>query len=156
MSKESGEIFVGILTVAVLAAIFGLVSMRGDEPGTAPADGHYRISAVFDQVDGLYPGDGIRLGGIRIGTVESQRLDDRHRAVLTFAIDRDVALPLDTSAAVHTSGLFGSKFVELEPGGDYDYLGNGDEIVFTQGSLVISDLLDMIIARGKSRRGESR
>ncbi len=151
MTRESREISVGVLTLFIFASFFALVS-TGQDNSTKTDEEHYRVSAIFNRVDGLLPGDEVRMGGIRIGSVESQQLDNRHRAVLIFAIDKAVELPLDTSAAIHTSGLFGSKYVEIEAGGDFDYLTEGDEIMFTQDSLVISDLLELIIAEGESRQ----
>ena len=63
-------------------------------------------------------------------------------------------LPLDTSAAIHTDGLFGSKFVVLEPGAEEDVLQSGDEFTYTQDAVVVSDLLDLIIAEGKAARAK--
>ena len=157
MIRETKEIITGTLTVAVFAIMVSLVMSPSGKPGDPSqqqGDGHYRISATFNMVDGLYPGDDVRLGGIKVVSVENLELDSSYNAILTFAIQDGVALPLDTSVAIHTSGLFGSKFVELEPGGEYDYMGNGDEVMFAQGSIVISDLLDLIIAEGKSKRNE--
>ncbi len=151
MTREAKEILTGTLAIAVFAVMVSLVTTGGGG-SQHPSDGHYRISAVFNMVDGLYPGDDVRLGGIKIGTVESQTLDSEYRAVLTLAVRDDVPLPMDTSVAIHTSGLFGAKFLELEPGGDYEFLSSGDEIMFAQGSVVISDLLDLIIAEGTSKR----
>ena len=67
-------------------------------------------------------------------------------------MDSSVRLPADTSAAIHTDGLFGSKFVVLEPGGEETYLGDGDVITFTQDAVIVSELLDLIIAEGRARR----
>lgn len=153
MNREYKEIFTGIATIIVFAVMVSFVTARDDQLVQVD-DGYYRISAIFNMVDGLYPGDDVRLGGIKIGTVENLALDDSYRARLTFAVRNDVPLPMDTSVAIHTSGLFGSKFVELEPGGDYEYLTDGGEIMFAQGSVVISDLLDLIIAEGASKLGE--
>jgi phospholipid/cholesterol/gamma-HCH transport system substrate-binding protein len=91
----------------------------------------------------------VRLGGIKIGTVEKQTLDKHFRAVLTFRINGDIPLPKDTSVAIHTDGLFGSKFVVLEPGGDETNLKDGDMINFAQGAVILSELLELIIAQGK-------
>ena len=59
---------------------------------------------------------------------------------------------MNTSAAIHTNGLFGSKFIVLEPGGEFDELTDGDSITYTQDSLVVEDLLELIITEGKARR----
>ncbi len=153
MTRETREIVIGALSLCVFFLLFTFVSARDDS--TTTIDEHYRLTALFNRVDGLLPGDEIRLGGINIGYVESQEIDESFRAVLTFAIRKEIALPLDTSAAIHTNGLFGSKFVVLEPGGDFDYLTDGDAIDYTQDSVVVEDLLDLIISEGKARRAKS-
>jgi len=151
MSRETREIAIGALTLAVFVAVFTLVSWRSDS-ANAKTDEFFRIKALFNRVDGLLPGDDVRLGGIKVGYVESQSIDKAYHAVLTFAVRKDIPLPLDTSAAIHTNGLFGSKFIVLEPGGEYDFLGEGGEIMFTQDSVVVEDLLELIISEGKARQ----
>jgi len=69
-------------------------------------------------------------------------------------IDNPVGLPKDSSASIHTDGLFGSKFVVLEPGAEEAVLKNGDEIIYTQDALVVSDLMELIISEGKSKRAQ--
>ena len=110
------------------------------------------IAAGFNRVDGIAAGDEVQLGGIRIGRVELVTLDSAFRAMLTLRILTDIDLPTDTSAAIHTDGLFGSKFIVLDPGGETEVLEDGDEIQFTQDSVVVSDLLDLIISEGKAKR----
>ena len=61
-------------------------------------------------------------------------------------------MPRDTSAAIHTDGLFGGRFLVLDPGGDEETLGDGATIAFTQDAVVISELLDFIIAEGRAAR----
>lgn len=151
LDRDTREIIIGALSLLVFAVIFALVSARG-ESSSATEDDFNRITALFSRVDGLLPGDEVRLGGIKIGYVESQHIDESFHAVLTFAVRKDVPLPLDTSAAIHTNGLFGSKFIVLEPGGEYDFMQDGDEIIYTQDSVVVEDLLELIINEGKAKR----
>ncbi len=112
----------------------------------------YTVDATFNRVDGLADGDTVNLGGIKVGVVDGQRLDEYYRAVLTLRVDENLELPTDTSAAIHTDGLFGTKFVVLEPGGETEMLEPGDEISFTQDSIRLDELLELIIAEGKSNQ----
>jgi len=151
MKAEVRDVVVGSLTLVVLVVISVMSFARSDlgEVGT------YDIKASFSRIDGLLQGDEVRMGGIKIGTVVGQQLTDTYRAVLTLRIDSSVELPRDTSAAIHTEGLFGSKYIEMEPGGDIDVIKPGDAITMTQDSLVIEDLLDLIIGEAKSRRAKA-
>ena len=152
MSRErQRETWVGIAAIASLAMVV-LVSHGSNRLGDM-SDGNYRVTATFNRVDGIGVGDDIQLAGVSIGEVEAVALDANYRAALTLRIDEGIDLPLDTSAAIHTDGLFGGKFIVLEPGGELDNLQNGDEISFTQDSQIIGELLDLIIAEGRAVRG---
>ncbi|WP_366914880.1 MlaD family protein, partial [uncultured Lentibacter sp.] len=68
--------------------------------------------------DGLVEGDPVFLSGIRVGSGEKLYLNENFRAIATFWIEDGVVVPKDSSAAIHTDGLFGSKFIVLEPGAE--------------------------------------
>ena len=118
----------------------------------ADMSSYYRIFAMFNRVDGLAVGDDVQLGGIPVGKVDSMTLGPYYRARVGFRIASDVAIPTDTSVSIQTDGLFGRKFVVLEPGGEESMLADGDTIAFTQDSLIVGELLDLIITEGRARR----
>ena len=150
-SGEIKEIVVGATTLAVLALVLVVVYGGADKEARAGL-ASYKVFATFNRVDGLDVGDEVMVGGIPVGRVESMELDSDFRARVTLRIDRGVQVPIDTAAAIHTDGLFGSKFVVLDPGGDEKMLEEGSSIDFTQDSVVVSDLLDLIIREGKATR----
>lgn len=67
----------------------------------------------------------------------------------------DVPLPEDTAAIIETAGLFGAKYIELQPGGALDNLAPGDSISYTQDAVILEELLAKIVARAKAARGLS-
>ena len=153
-SKVTGEELRALLVGAVsILVFFGVLALSyfGTRMQGAAADSH-RIYAAFNRVDGLGVGDEVQLAGVPIGRVVAMTLQPNFRARLTLLVDDSVPLPADTSAAIHTDGLFGRKFVVLEPGGDEQLLGDGDAITFTQDSLIVGELLDLIIAEGRAQR----
>ena len=83
-------------------------------------------------------------------------LDAKYRAIVTFSLDVALKIPKDSSAAIHTDGLFGSKFVVLEPGVGDAALKTGDRLTMTQDAVVVSDLLDLIISEGKANRAQAK
>ncbi len=149
MSSETKDIAIGAVAFGCLALVFAYVYSGRTWKESAGA-GSVFISGKFNRVDGLIEGDDVRLGGIKIGSIHSMKLDPQYRAKVTMKISNDVKLPLDTSAAIHTDGLFGTKFMVLEPGGEEDFIKGGGEINYTQDSVVVSDLLDLIIAEGRA------
>lgn len=150
-NENTRNAVVGAMVFGALA-ISMLLSYGGSKISDKAKVGTYELTAVFNQVDGLFEGDEIRLGGLKVGKVGQQRLDNNFRAVVTLNIDNGVELPMDSSVAIHTDGLFGSKFVVLEPGGEIDVLKAGESIEYTQDAVVVSDLLDLIISEGKSKK----
>jgi len=149
MSTEIREISIGAITVFIFLLILG--GMSGSEKLAASApDSHMRVHAKFNKIDGLLVGDEVRMGGIKIGNVESAELDGQYRAVLTFRLEQEIDLPLDTSASIQTDGLFGSKFIVLEPGAEEEFLTDGQEITYTQDALIVGELMEMIISEGKA------
>jgi phospholipid/cholesterol/gamma-HCH transport system substrate-binding protein len=152
-SSEIKQIVVGVAALVVLALVLIVVYGGADKEARAELAG-YRVFATFNRVDGLAVGADVLVSGIPVGRVEGMDLDRDFRARVTMRIDRGVELPIDTAAAIHTDGLFGSKFVILDPGGDEKMLNDGSDIEFTQGSVVVSDLLDLIIREGKATRSE--
>ncbi len=151
MAPEKKELTAGGLAFVALVLLLGIV-YGGRDLTANVAGGDYIVVATFNRVDGLLVGAPVRLAGIQVGTVDGQVLDVHYRAVTTLKIDSDVKLPTDTSVAIHTDGLFGTKYVVLEPGGDEEFMGEGDEINFTQDAVIVAELLELIIAQGKANR----
>ncbi|MCW8914725.1 MAG: MlaD family protein [Magnetovibrio sp.] len=149
--NDNRDTWVGGAMVLVLAALFAF-SYGGKQKTDQLGVNSYPVTAIFNRVDGLAEGDEVRLGGIRIGKVGSQNLDEHFRAVVTLILDKGIDIPVDSAAAIHTDGLFGSKFVVLEPGVEEVFLQAGDDIEYTQSAVIVGELLDLIISEGKARQ----
>jgi phospholipid/cholesterol/gamma-HCH transport system substrate-binding protein len=139
MLKENlVETLVGLFVV-VVAALFVIYGYSVSE--TDSGDG-YRVSAQFNRVDGLTIGSDVRMSGIKIGTVRSLELDPASfYANAEFEIANGIDLPDDTSAKITSEGLLGGNYVSLSPGGSEDLLEPGGEILYTQGSV---DLIELV------------
>jgi phospholipid/cholesterol/gamma-HCH transport system substrate-binding protein len=144
---------IGAMVVAVATLSLVLVYLLQDEPGKKDDIDGYLVTARFSRLDGISVGSPVRLSGLPVGKVVALSLAPDFRAVTTLRIRNDVALPADTSAAIHTDGMLGSKFVVLQPGAEDGVLTNSQEIPYTQDSMVIEDLMEMIIQQGRAKRG---
>ena len=153
MNKDNREIWIGAAAVGVLVLLIAFMD-SGLNAVTEAGASSIRVVGKFNKVDGLTEGSVVRLGGIKVGRVSSMSLDDKYRAVVTMDIDGYYRFPKDTSAAIHTDGLFGGKFVVLEPGAEEEFLQTGDEFVLTQDAVIVTDLLDLIISEGKVARSK--
>ena len=111
-----------------------------------------KTSLRFRLPAGLIAGSDVRLAGIKVGRVVSQKLDDYYGVVVTFSLPKDIQLPEDSGAAVQSSGLIGTKYIELQPGGAEDMLPAGGFIEFTQDSPNLQSLLDKVISMARADR----
>lgn len=145
--REVFEIWIGAAMIAGLVAIVMLVF----GPNRF-SDGTYVVTARFSRADGLAAGGIVQAAGVPVGKIEELRLDKNYRAIAVLRIDDSVELDSDATAAILTDGLFGQKFIQLDIGGGEAVIGDGQEISFTEDSLVLDDLLELIISRAKQAR----
>ena len=115
---------------------------------------YYPVKARFGRTDGLMLGDNVRLAGMDIGRVVDAKLDEHFNAIMTMEIKDSIKIPTDSSAAIVSSGIMGKKYIEIEPGGDEEFLQPNDEFEYTQDAMVIEELVDRIISIGKANRKE--
>jgi len=106
----------------------------------------YQLVAKFDSSSGLKEGAFIEIAGVKAGKVTSIVLDkESFESVATFVFDKDVILAEDTIASIRTSGIIGDKFVKISPGALDDILKSGDEIIETESSISIEELVSKYI-----------
>ena len=151
---ERREYLVGILTTAVFIAILFMSAMANQLRADADRN-RFHLLAEFGRVDGIHVGSPVYMAGLPVGQVVDMDLSDRFRAVLTLQFSRDLSFPDDTSAAVQTDGMFGTKFIEVQPGGSFDMLDSGDRISYVQDSVIIEELVTRIVNEAKAARGQS-
>lgn len=151
MTRNFLETILGAVVLAVAIAFFFYAYQSNNSGGSEG----YNLFAQFNRVDGLDDGADVRIGGIKVGSVTNQVLvTDTFQAKVSFTVQDNVELPLDTSAAIMSDGLLGGKYLSLEPGGDIDVLEPGDEITLTQSSVRLEDLIGQLIYSGGSGDGD--
>ncbi len=107
-----------------------------------------QVTALFPAANGVSKGTDVRIAGLKVGSVAEQRLDPQsYQAELTLALDKDVRVPSDSSAAITTEGLLGGAYIALLPGGSTTPLKSGDVIMDTQGSVDMIGLVGSLINR---------
>jgi len=131
--------------VLLVAVAFVVFAFRSTAINSANGSG-YAVFAEFDDASGLVTGTDVRMAGVKVGSVVGQKLNpDTYFAEVSMNINQSIKLPTDTSARIIPEGLLGGNFVALEPGGAEDYLGDGDQILYAQGSINVVDLLGRFI-----------
>jgi phospholipid/cholesterol/gamma-HCH transport system substrate-binding protein len=148
---ERREYAVGSVAILVIVAILALTAMSNRRRIEGVA-GAFHVTAEFARADGIAIGSPVRLAGMELGKVAQMTLDKNFRALLTLEFPQAVELPDDTAASIQTDGLFGAKFIEVQPGGSDKMLKSGGRISYAQDSVILEDLISMIVARAKSSR----
>jgi phospholipid/cholesterol/gamma-HCH transport system substrate-binding protein len=139
MSNNAAETAIGALVVAAAA---GFLVYAGQTTGFRMGGESYPLAANFNSVEGIAVGTDVRLAGIKIGTVTDLSLDaETFQARATFFVDRGVQIPEDSDVKVAQEGLLGGSFLEITPGASDFMLAAGDEIVNTQSSVSLLNLL---------------
>lgn len=125
-----------IFCITILLFVYSkgfLSSGRGDV---------YILSAAFDRVDGINVGSEVTISGVKVGEVITKKLDHaNYSAILQLSIQKDLQLPIDTSAEIVSASLMGDKYIALVPGAETEFLKNSDIIEFTQSSISIEGLI---------------
>ncbi len=109
------------------------------------------LSATFNKVDGLNIGANVMISGINVGFVKDISLETNYPKI-TMMVDKNLKISNDSSISIQTDGLFGSKFLVIEIGGEENYLNNGDTFSYTEDSILLQELLDNIIKLGESKK----
>ena len=102
----------------------------------------FRLHARFDNIEGIVTGSKVKLSGVNIGTVKSISLEpDDFYASIIMEFDKKYSFPDDTEASVQLEGLLGGSYISILPGGSGVLLLNNQEIIYTQGSTSLLNLM---------------
>ena len=134
-----------VLAVALFFLVFAYTSAD-----LGSVDG-YEVVARFQSIEGLSVGSDVRISGVKVGTVVSQKLDPvTFLAEVRMSIDNSIELPIDTFAIIASESLLGGKFMRLDPGGEEDLIGPGGLVEYTQAPVNLEDLLGRLIFGSQS------
>lgn len=117
METKAHYVMIGAATVigAVLIMLFAMWMSTGDL-----RRGYNTYDVVFDDpVRGLTEGGEVRFNGIKVGEVESLRIDpdNTNRVIARIRVSTDVPVKTDTEGQLEPIGLTGVTLIQLSPGG---------------------------------------
>lgn len=122
MDERRLELKVGALILAALCGVVALLWMIGELRVSKKPSVHVELSHTGNVVVGAP----VKLGGVRVGTVEAVVLRPEHRdehglplpVTLDLAVEHDILakLPADSEFAIATQGPLGEAYIEVTPG----------------------------------------
>ncbi len=113
--KFSSSFKVGLLTLLALILLVGTVlKVKGRALSSAN-----RIEIQFKDVNGLRPGAGVQIMGLKVGQVEEITPvvdgDNSYVKVKFVITDPDVKIPRASSLSIQRGGIIGELFLEITP-----------------------------------------
>ena len=113
--KLSSSFKVGVLTIIALALfLFTVLWVKGRSFSSAE-----RIEVQFKDVNGMRPGSGVQMMGLRVGQVEeiTPVVEGESSYVkLKFVItEPNIKIPRASMLSIQQSGLIGEQFLEITP-----------------------------------------
>ena len=113
--KLSPSFKVGILTIVALAILlFTVLWIKGRSFSSAE-----RIEVQFKDVNGMRPGSGVQMMGLRVGQVEEITpvvSGESSYVKLKFVItEPGITIPKASMLSIQQSGLIGEQFLEITP-----------------------------------------
>ena len=113
------------LAVALVAGAVFLVRQVFFGPNT--------ITAYFPTATAVYPGDEVRVSGVKVGKIESIEPEGT-QTKMTLKVDRDVPVPAEAKAVIVAQNLVAARYVQLTPA-----YRNGNGPTMRDGAVIPSD-----------------
>lgn len=113
--KLIGRVAAGALAVAVVLAAFVVVNRTLLAPLT--------VRAIFSTATAIYPGDDVRISGVKVGTIADIRPGGA-TVEMELHLDRGVRVPAEAGAVIVAQSLVDSRYVQLTPA----YRGQGETL----------------------------
>ena len=142
MNKKPVETIMGIV-VLVVATLFMVFAYNVSDLQVVKG---YEIGARFLKVGGLNTGADVRINGVKIGTVLSQKINtDDYMVDVKMSISPEIALPIDSVISIAGDGLMGDKFIKIEPGKSSTTITPGAVAMNTKDAKSLEDMVGEII-----------
>ena len=146
MKTRFKNFFFGLLIVILLS--YSLFSKKEKTNNNLTS---YNIT--FNKIDGVQVGTKVLISGIEVGYINNITLNDNYPLV-SILVNKKIKITDDSSISIQTDGLFGSKFLLIELGGNDNYMQENDFFSFHEDSIMIEDLLKKIIEIGDIKKNE--
>lgn len=126
--KIRREVKVGVIVLVGIALLYVGVNYL---KGVAIFSDQRTFYCVYDRIDGVQPSNPVVINGYIVGQVRSvELLPDTARSLLLEIVikEKNLLIPIDSRARIQSSGLLGSKEIELQLGRSRVLAVSGDTL----------------------------
>src|SRR6202012_5050934 len=112
------RIAVGVFIVlGILILMVGIFTIGGQHKAFVKS---IRLHVIFDDVQGLQPGNNIWLSGMKVGTVKTIGFYGNSQVAVTLNVEKQAQVHIrkDSKVRISTDGLVGNKIVVIDGGSD--------------------------------------
>jgi phospholipid/cholesterol/gamma-HCH transport system substrate-binding protein len=102
------------LTAALAVVLAALLVTSGTYLTSRHLFGPKTITAIFTTTTSIYPGDDVRVAGVKVGTITAIQ-PDGPQAKMVMSVDHDVTVPGDARAVIVAQNLISARYVQLAP-----------------------------------------
>ena len=95
-----------LLAIALVGGVAVVVQQAFFKPNT--------ITAYFTKTVAIYPGDEVRIAGVKVGTIDSIEPIGT-QAKMTLSVNRRFSVPADAKAVIVAQNLISARYVQLAP-----------------------------------------
>ena len=95
-----------VLAVALVGGVAVVVQQTFFRPNT--------ITAYFTKTVAIYPGDEVRIAGVKVGSIDSIEPIGT-QAKMTLRVNRRISVPADAKAVIVAQNLISARYVQLAP-----------------------------------------
>ncbi len=95
-----------VLVVALIGGAFLAIRATAFAPN--------KITAFFTTATSIYPGDEVKVAGVKVGTIDSIEPEGTQTKI-TMKVDRAVPVPADAQAVIVAQNLIAARYVQLTP-----------------------------------------
>lgn len=135
--RFSKEAKIGLLVaISILIFFAGFYFLKG--ANIFSGENHFYI--YYDNVQGLQSASGVQVKGLGVGRVSKIELNDSENVRVTIAVDKDVDIPVGTTAELASADLLGTKIIKLNLGMGTQMVEDGSTLPGTIEGGVIDNL----------------
>jgi len=130
----SRTVIVGFFILVGLAILVAGVFTIGVQQKTFQKTVTLRV--IFDDVQGLQPGNNVWLSGVKIGTVKKTQFHGNSQVEVTMAVERDAEVHIrkDSRAKVGSDGFIGNRIIVIYGGSSSAaFVSDGDYLMSESG-----------------------